>query len=1022
MKTLNDACRPRKSVFGSAGLDTVYSLEELDSIDADDFFEENFPTEGMKQLLTEGLKRLEGKSPEGPGAFLLSQSMGGGKTHNLIALGLLAKYPHVRARATEGFYTPGPLGAVRVVAFSGRETNTPFGIWGEIAEALNKKDAFKDFYAPLKPPGPQDWVSLLRGEPLLILLDELPPYFEAARAVPVGATTLDSITTVALANLLEAIRNNKLPNVCLVLTDLRGQAYSSGSAALSEALGDLEKEANRGGVVRIDPVQLNKYELYHVLAVRLFESVARPEEVALVADGFMKAMEQAQLMDVTSASPHQARADIIQSYPFNPAIRDLYARFKENPGFQQTRALIRIMRLAVADLWESGKAGQRYLIGAEDLDLHEASVLSEIRQINPSLEVAVAHDIAAEGGSSVAEQIDKGRAEDAQDVAKLIFLSSLSQAVNPTLGLTRSEIAQYLAQPHRDLSGLRQVIDELQAMAWYLHPTSDGKLLFRNVENLVAKVESYTRGMQPEQAREELRERLKDMFKPELMSCYQQLVPMPQLDQVQLQQDSVMLVIFRPSPGAQQEIENFWQHQQYRNRACFLTGAGQSYETVLQRARELKAVRLILNEMRSEKRREDDPQLVNATELHTKKEAAFYQACRETFQQLLYPAKTGLTQLEVDPKYVANEYRGEQQVISALKEAFKYREDTGADGQFRTLVESKLWPEGAKEAAWSDIKRRAATDPSWVWHHPKALEALREELVKRDIWRVHGNFVERGPFPAPAPRVSVQELDRDDETGEVTLRVRPLNADTVFMSETGPPTALSERLEKYDLKTKTTRLWLLAVDSKEPDRAGEPFAWKAKVSIKHRVFQDGQERRCELRAIPSGTIKYTTDGSSPVTSGLEYDAPFVVPPGTKVVQAIAEAEGTESEVVRFDVPEAGKEGFVEPRQPAGWRHVHDRDDTASSYALLQAAVARNARLGGVKVTVMHDRRWAEFMSSEDLLLSANEVIEEADRLKGMVADGNLDLQVRSMEFETGADLLALVADLKMQVAAGEVVQ
>jgi len=462
--------------------------------------------------------------------------MGGGKTHNLIALGLLAKYPHIRANATGGFYSPGPLGAVRVVAFSGRKTHTPFGIWGEIAEALNKRDAFRDFYAPLKPPGPQDWVSLLRGEPLLILLDELPPYFEAARAVPVGATTLDTITTTALANLLEAIRNNKLPNVCLVLTDLRGQAYSSGSAALSEALGNLEKEASRGGVVRIDPVQLNKYELYHVLTVRLFESAAPPEEVARVADGYMTAMEQAQLMDVTAASPHQVRADITECYPFNPAIRDLYARFKENPGFQQTRALIRIMRLAVADLWESGKATQRYLIGAEDLDLHDARILGEIRQINPSLEVAVAHDIAAEGGSSMAEQIDKGRTEEAQDVAKLIFLSSLSEAVTPTLGLTRSEIGQYLARPDRDLSGLRHIIDELQATAWYLHPTSDGKLLFRNVENLVAKMEAYTRGFYArEVAEEELRNQVREMFTPELGSCYQQVIPLPPLDQIDLQ-------------------------------------------------------------------------------------------------------------------------------------------------------------------------------------------------------------------------------------------------------------------------------------------------------------------------------------------------------------------------------------------------------------------------------------------------------------------------------------------------------
>src|SRR5687767_9918410 len=119
-----------------------------------------------------------------------------------------------------GFYTPGPLGTVRVVTFSGRNTHTPYGLWGEIAKQLNREEAFKDFYSPLKPPGAEDWIRLLAGQPTLILLDELPPYFQAAQAVSVGSTTLDHITTTALANLLSAVASGKLENVAVVLTDL----------------------------------------------------------------------------------------------------------------------------------------------------------------------------------------------------------------------------------------------------------------------------------------------------------------------------------------------------------------------------------------------------------------------------------------------------------------------------------------------------------------------------------------------------------------------------------------------------------------------------------------------------------------------------------------------------------------------------------------------------------------------------------------------------------------------------------
>ena len=98
------------------------------------FFAENYTTEGMRTLLTEGFRRLEGKSTQG--VFKLTQAMGGGKTHNLLALGLLAKHPGFRAEVMGGFYAPDDdLGPVRVVAFSGRESDAPFGIWGATALA-----------------------------------------------------------------------------------------------------------------------------------------------------------------------------------------------------------------------------------------------------------------------------------------------------------------------------------------------------------------------------------------------------------------------------------------------------------------------------------------------------------------------------------------------------------------------------------------------------------------------------------------------------------------------------------------------------------------------------------------------------------------------------------------------------------------------------------------------------------------------------------------------------------------------
>ncbi|MDP2640208.1 MAG: DUF499 domain-containing protein, partial [Betaproteobacteria bacterium] len=206
MKTLKSACKPRDTVFDAARRDTVLDLSDLvgDRIKPEAFFPENYITEGMKTLLTEGFRRLEGKSDQG--VFKLTQAMGGGKTHNLLALGLLAKHPKFRVPVMGAFYTPEKaLGPVRVVAFSGRESDAPYGIWGALAEQLGKRELFKDYYSPLSAPGQTAWVNLLKGEPLAIMLDELPPYFVNAKAKPVGNSDLSVVTGTALSNLLVAL-------------------------------------------------------------------------------------------------------------------------------------------------------------------------------------------------------------------------------------------------------------------------------------------------------------------------------------------------------------------------------------------------------------------------------------------------------------------------------------------------------------------------------------------------------------------------------------------------------------------------------------------------------------------------------------------------------------------------------------------------------------------------------------------------------------------------------------------------
>jgi hypothetical protein len=780
-------------------------------------------------------------------------------------------------------------------------------------------------------------------------------------------------------------------------------------------------------VTRIDPVRLASDELYHILRTRLFEQVATPAEVDEVAAAYGHAIAEANAMGVTAVTEAQERASVKNAYPFHPGIQDLFARFKENPRFQQTRALIRIMRIVVAQLWQSQQASRLALIGAQNINVLDANIMSEVRQINGTLDAALAHDIASEGGQAVAQRIDGPASTDARDIATLIFLSSLSQAVNPTLGLTRSDIAGYLAAPGRDVARLRDALDKLQTQAWYLHAAASGALLFKNTENLNAKLESYAQGMLADQRETELRTRLQEMYAPKLKPIYSQVQALPALDQVQITAESVTLVIFRPAPLARQEIEAFYQHLQYKNRVLFLTGDSATYERVLERSAYLRAIGLIVAELQRDGTRENDPQMIDAKGLQTREQSAFYLACRETFRQLLYPTRNGLNDLAVEPQYQGNSFNGEQAITDALKDSYKYDPDAGPNQPaFVNRIVEKLWS-GAKEMPWNEVKSRAATDPSWIWHHPRALDDVRDAMISRDQWRGIGNgFVERGPFPPPRPTAEVRLLSRDDTTGEATLRVKPLHGDTLYLQNGA--SGAREKLTSYDVKTRALRLTLTAANT-ENGMEGDPVPWTNTINLKYRLFGGPGERMCEVQALPSGAIRYTTDGSSPASSGQPYQGPFRVPAGATLILAQASADGVVSELLRVDAPKDGRADDsggevwrVDTGKPATWRKGHKLDATSEVFTFLDQAIRQGATLGGVRVTAMKGKQWAELSLDEGTYLGSEKVRDQATQLRELIPGANLTLEVAALQLLDGQRLLDLTRELKETPMRYEVTQ
>src|SRR6056297_323476 len=98
MKTIFELLKPRENVFSDRTREDVLNLTDFAEhrIDANKFFAENYKTQGMKVLFDTAFARFKGESDTG--VIKLTQAMGGGKTHSMLALALLAENPQFREK------------------------------------------------------------------------------------------------------------------------------------------------------------------------------------------------------------------------------------------------------------------------------------------------------------------------------------------------------------------------------------------------------------------------------------------------------------------------------------------------------------------------------------------------------------------------------------------------------------------------------------------------------------------------------------------------------------------------------------------------------------------------------------------------------------------------------------------------------------------------------------------------------------------------------------------------------------
>lgn len=1037
LKTVKQACRFNpiiKDYRMSQGIENLADLID-DEGDGRDFFSWNYVTHGMEQLFREGLLRLSGKSDQA--VFELTQAMGGGKTHMMIALGLLARHPHLRPEVLpQELHDRIDFGTARIAAFNGRNSPDNY-LWGEIAAQLGEDEAIKPHWVNgPKPVDQRKWKAVIGDQPTLILLDELPPYLDNASTQIFGTGTLANMVVYSLGALMNAAL--ELPHCGIVIANLSG-SYTAQTRTLAEAISNLQQETRRQSMT-ITPVQLAGNEIYEILKKRLIDELPDERVVAEVAEEYAQQVKRAEDGGyIIAASLERIAEQVRETYPFHPSFKHLVALFKENEGFRQTRGLMQFTARLLKSVVERD-TDDVFLIGTQHLNLNDDQVRDEIERIAHALIPAVARDIAG-SGHAIAEVIDDELGGDAaQQVMTLLLASSLSRAVGGRIGLSESEIIEYLAAPNRKPDEFLQAAQRLREHAWYLH-REEQRLFIKETENLSRQIERNAREVPQPKIDQALINRLSGILQAERRNTYQDVQVLPKLDELKLGGPRVLIVIKPDGRVPPSELQNFFDYQQEKNNLLVLTGQDSHLaDAVEDRLRELYAIEQIHKRLKS-----GDTLFEEARDRLEEAEERFNKALSAAYNRVYFPCRDELADRDVLASVTIDNGlrigRGDQSaetqleaLLSSPRANYKLAMDLQQEfGNYFAMAEEYLWPKGLdnRRTPWKDVVSRAKSNPVWPWMPGTGgMDTLKAEALKQGRWRLgEDGYIEKGPFPKEKATLNVSLVNTRPDTGETILSLTPRHAGespVIYYAtrpEVGDQDARVENLEGFSTGEGTLYFWVK--DSTGQYDSGPPVRWLADLKIRHQVEPAADRRRVTLASTPKADLWYTLDGSNP-KDGRPYEGPFEIGPAAHRLLVYARA-GEANKTADFQIPSSGdKTVQIVDNQPArlqGKRVALDTTDRV--YGVINRFRDQpGTRFKGVRieigegentVTVRFQEREVTAAIIEGVVESLRRVLNEGQAPVAItIADG--------IQFDTGFGVREFAKIAGIELKAGDVIQ
>ncbi|MGA9350241.1 MAG: DUF499 domain-containing protein [Anaerolineae bacterium] len=835
MRTIFDSCEPRSEVLKGELRDEIFAARLRDVIigkadpvyqDPVIFFDNTYPTEGLKLLLDEGLGRLTGLKPASNAIIRLETAFGGGKTHNLIALYHATMGYRPSASLVDTALIPMP-GSIQVVGVVGSDLQPSTGLahngfrtytlWGEIVAQLTDdqdpalvEQSERDKVAP----GTGLWEELIGDEPMLIMLDEIARHLRAAKAVPTttGKSDLAEQTVAFLMSLFEFAASKERVVVVYTLADPQ-DAFGKETEELRQELAEARRVSARQERV-ITPT--GETEISAIVTHRLFRRIdhAAGQATAAAYAAYLKmALDQSADLPSRAARAEYAQ-EMVNDYPFHPELlTTLNRKTSTIPNFQKTRGALRLLARVIRRLWER-RPPDAYLIHPYHLDLAVEDIAGDLtsRLERPAFKQVIEADIVSPKAGSPAHAqlidvswLEAGKPPYARRIATTAFLHSLTQGI--ATGVDPADLALAVLQPDDDPTMVAKAAERLYDIGWFFE--WDGRRYRFKTEPSLNKIVTDEMGLVGRtKAKAELDGRIRQVWK----TGYFKPAYFPsEAGDVDDDADKPKLVVIHydaatSNAGAAAPpdlVRKIFDHagalqgyRIYKNNVLFLVADEDQVENMVQVAQRYLAIGRITGDAERmgefhEEQRKKLKKMGEAAELDVR--VAITKACKYLYYPSAdAPQKHSNLARETLPAQDQGEVNQDQSnvVLRVLKQLQKVltADDSTLPAAF---VKAKAWDTGQASMSTEDMRRAFARRMGLrILLDLNQLKKTVRNGISQGIWVYYDTPEQIGYGPeSPSPMVQISEdvlLYTLEEARRLGLRIKGEREEGIGLEETCP--------------------------------------------------------------------------------------------------------------------------------------------------------------------------------------------------------------------------------------------